>query len=360
MHLRLVPPLPDPEGDPQIMHRRAMLASALGLTAAAAVPAWAEGATSTPDPDHTQADWSDAYGRTRTSLDNLAAHYVTETGLAQHNDICDSGLWLYAQAATLSKAAPRTHRRDARRLAAEAAAFAAGCYVDYGHDKAATDLYSAAHTAAGTDHPDLRTFIACQATWVPMYRGDWNGVRRRSETATRQAQAHGGPALLIAYTHSAQANAVYGRADAARADLDAAYSNTARVPGSDAPHTALTYTRVKVDFAAAQVYATLGDRDRHRGAYQAALEDPSLGHLDRQLMEVARHTLDRDPEHAARRIRFLLLDASNRGGITHCLASDARKAMGRLTAREITTSPNRATGPEVRALGRYLNNLDAA
>ncbi len=352
-------PAPD-DKDPETMRRRTMLATALGLSAAA-LPAWAEPAAATPDLDHTrhQGGWNESYTAARHELDYLAAHYVTEPGMTQHGSVRDSGLWLYAQAATLLKGAPHHRKGDARRLAAEAAAFAAGCYVDFGHMPAAAALYSLAGRIAGDAHPDLRVFISCQANWVPMYGGQWDTVLRRSETAAAEAERHGGYGLLMAYMHRAHAHAMFGNREAARADLATARANLLRVPAATtAPHSALVYTGTKVHFSSANVYAAISDHHQQAEAQYHALADPTLGWMDRQLMQISEATLDPDPEHAAHRIRFQLVTIPS-DGFAYCVKADAQKALARLKARQLTSSRQKA-GPEVRTLGAYLSTVKVA
>lgn len=346
------------EKDPIIMRRRALIAAALGLTAAA-LPEWAAAAAQTPDPDYTPrgADWAESHDRARHELEYLARHYVTEPGMTNHTEVRDSGLWLYAQANALLTGAPLSRRAEAHRLAAEAAAFAAGCYVDFGHMKAATELYSRAHQAAGNANPDLRTFISAQANWVPMYSGKWQVVLRRSDAIIASAEHHGGPALLMAYMHRAHAHSILGDQAAARRDLTAAQANIPRVHGSTDPHHALHYSATKVWFSSAGAYATMGDRDRHADAQARALEDPTLGWMDRQLMRIGEATLDPDPEMAAHRIRFQLLSIPG-DGFAHCVKSDATKALGRLKARQLTR--HTTTGREVHALGQFLTTVKVA
>lgn len=342
------------------MRRRTMLASALGLAGAAALPTWAEAAARTADPDHTrtQGTWQEAFTGLRHELDYLAHHYVTEPGMTNHAEVRDSGLWVYGQAHDLVSGAPPAKQAEARRLAAEAAAFAAGCYVDFGHMSAALDLYSAAHRVCRDTNLDLRAFINTQANWVPMYQGRWHSVMRRSETAVRQAEQHGGPALLMAYMHRAHAHTMTGNPEAARQDLKTAQDNIARVPGCRAPHHALHYSATKVWFSSANAYAAMGDADRHDEAEHRALEDKTLGWMDRQLMRIGHATLDRDPEMAAHRIRMQLLTIPQ-DGFAHCVKADAEKALARLKARQIT-SRQRTVGPEVRALNTYLNTVRVA
>lgn len=351
---------PDPDMDPITMRRRALLAAALGIGSAAALPSWAEAAARTADQDHTRrsGSWLDSYTGARHELEYLAAHYVTEPGMTKHSEVRDSGLWLFAQSAELMDGAPGGQRNEARRLCAEAAMFAAGCYVDFGHMKAATELYSAAHRAAGEENPDLRAFISCQANWVPMYSGRWATVLRRSESAVIAAERHGGPALLMAYMHRAHAHAMFGRKEAARDDLARAQANIKRVPGSVAPHHALHYSATKVWFSSANAYAALGDPYRHNDAQHRALEDPTLGWMDRQLMRIGQAALDPDPEMAAHRIRFQLLSIPA-DGFAYCVKADAEKALSRLKARQLTGRRGQA-GAEVRALGSYLSTIEVA
>ncbi|MFF9265884.1 hypothetical protein [Streptomyces longwoodensis] len=341
------------------MRRRELIAAALGLTTAAALPGWAASAAETPDTDHTLRDgtWAENYTRARHELEHLARHYVTEPGMTSHSEVRDSGLWLYAQANTLRDGAPAHHANDARRLAAEAAMFAAGCYVDFGHMTAATELYSRAHHAAGPDNPDLRAFISAQANWVPMYSGGWHTVMRRCHSLIPMAERHGGPALLMAYTHRAKAHAVLGNQEAARQDLAAAQANIARVSGAQGPHHALHYCATKVWFSSAGAYAAMGDRHQHADAKAHAQADPTLGWMDRQLMQISEATLDPDPELAAHRIRFQLLSIPG-DGFAHCVKADAQAALARLKARELTR--HHKAGPEVTALGQYLATVKVA
>lgn len=350
----------DPEMDPITMRRRALLAAALGLPTATSLPGWAEAAARTPDADHTRSGggWRESYASTRHELDYLGAHYVTEPGMTTHADVRDSGLWLFAQANLLIEGAPPGHRGEAKRLAAEAAMFAAGCYVDFGHMSAATDLYHQAYQRCGSEHPDLRTFISCQANWVPMYSGRWQTVLARSDSAVRAAERHGGYGLLMAYMHRAHAHAIFGNRQQALADLRTAQQNIARVPGCHAPHTALGYSATKVWFSSANAYAVLGEAEQHSAAQHRALEDPTLGWMDRQLMRIGQATLDPDPEHAAHRIRFQLLTIPG-DGFAYCVKADAQKALARLKARQLT-GQSRAAGPEVNMLGNYLNTVRVA
>lgn len=349
---------PPDDKDPVIMRRRALIAAALGF-AATGLPEWAASAAETPDGDHTlqSGTWQERFTRARHELDYLARHYVTEPGMTNHHEVRDSGLWLYAQANALRDGAPANRRNEARRLAAEAAAFAAGCYVDFGHMRAATELYSRGHHAAGDANPDLRAFISAQANWVPMYSGKWNTVLRRTENIIKAAEHHGGPALLMAYTHRANAHAVFGNKEAARADLATAQANIPRVHGALEPHHALHYSATKVWFSSAGAYAALGDADRQAEAQAHALEDPTLGWMDRQLMRIGEATLDPDPEMAAHRIRFLLLSIPG-DGFAYCVKSDAHKALGRLKARQLTR--HKHTGREVHALGQFLQTVEVA
>jgi tetratricopeptide (TPR) repeat protein len=364
VHLLIQPDRPEPELDPIIMRRRALLAAALGLGTATSVvlPDWAEAAARTADPDHTtgRGTWKDSFLAARHELDYLGAHYVTEPGMTKHSEVRDSGLWLYAQAKQLVKSAPPGYRGEAQRLTAEAAAFAAGCYLDFGHMKAAMDLYHHAHQACGNDHADLREFIACQAIWVPMYSNRWQIVLNRAQSATMSAEKHGGYSLLMAHTLHAAAQAAYGDKAGARESLARAQDNIDRVPGARAPHTALGYSATKVWFSSANSYAMIGDADRQHEAQHRAMEDPTLGWMDRQLMRLGQATLDPDPEHAAHRIRFQLLSIPA-DGFAHCVKTDAEKALVRLKARQITrTAHGRQAGSEVTMLGQYLRTVKVA
>lgn len=353
-------PTADDSQDPVIMRRRELLAAALGLGSALALPTWAEAAARTSDMDHTRrtGTWYESYSAAREELNTLGRLYVTAPGVAQHADIRDSSLWLYAQTTELADAAPLALRRDAHRLCSEAAMFAAGCYVDFGQMKAATDLYSAAHNAAGLANPDLRAFIACQANWVPMYSGRWDSVLRRSESAVTAAERHGGSALLMAYVHRAHAHTMYGNKDAARADLARAKANIARVSTSADPHSALHYSATKVHFSSATVYAALGDAPHHADSRERALADPTLGWIDSQLLRIGTAVLEPDTERAAHDIRLQLVAIPD-GGYAHCVKADAEKALGRLKARQLT-SRDRTAGPEVRALSTYLSQRKVA
>jgi len=353
------PDNPYPELDPETMRRRALIATALGL-AGSALPAWAEAAARTPDGDNTRmrGTWDESYTSTRHELEYLAAHYVTEPGMTNHSEVRDSGLWLFAQADQLARHAPTSKASDARRLAAEAACFAAGCYLDFGHMRAATDLYHQAVITLRGEHPDLRAFINTQANWVPMYSGHWHTVLRRSEAAIRQAEEHGGYALLMAYMHRAHALATLGDRQGAALDLLAAQRNINRVPGCETPHTALAYSATKVWFSSANAYARIGDAERQSAAQYRALEDPTLGWMDRQLMRIGQATLDPDPEHAAHRIRFQLLSIPA-DGFAYCVKNTAEAALARLKARQITGRDHTA-GREVVALGNYLRTVQVA
>lgn len=354
------PDAPDPELDPITMRRRALIAAALGLPTAAALPGWAASAATTPDSDHTltRGTFQDAYSHACQELDTLGARYVTHAGALDRHTIMDTGLWLFAQTSALAAKAEPRHKRSAKRLAAEAAMFAAGCYIDFGNNHAATELYHKAHILCGDRDHDLRAFINAQANWVPMYSGRWLNVLQRSEAVIREAEAHGGFGLLMGWVHHARAQAVLGDETGARESLRHAQDNIGRVPGANGPHTALHYSATKVWFCSSTTYADLGDAERQSEAQYRAMDDPTLGWIDRNLMRLGQAQLDPDPEHAARRIRMHILGLP-RDSFNHCVKAEAERILGKLKAQQITGRGHTA-GREVTALGNYLKTVQVA
>lgn len=338
------------EVDPITMRRRAMIASLLGMTSAGFLPAWAEAAARTPDSDHTttRGSWEADFTSATHELDHLGSRYVTHAGALDRHTIMDTGLWLAAQLALLASRAPAHRATEARRVAAEACAFTAGCYIDFGNDRAATELYDRGYRLAES-HDDLRAFIWTQWTWVAMYRNDWTTVMRRSDQAIRRANLSGGYGLLMGYAHRAKACAVFGNTQGARDALEHLAASLPRVPGADAPHSALRYSTSKAWFAAASVYAELRDAERQNDAQHRALADPTLGWIDRNLMQLGHKALDPDPEHAAQRIRFQLLSLP-KDAFNHCIKQEADRLLVRLAA-----SP--AAGREVKAARTYLTQV---
>lgn len=341
------------------MRRRALIAAALGLSAAA-LPGWAASAAETPDPDHTNSrdTWAQTYDKAALELDLLGARYVTHEGALDRSTIMDSGLWLFAQTKHLADTAAPQHKRRANRLAAEAAMFTAGCFIDFGNTHAAVNLYSRAHHLCGPQDGDLRAFIDAQANWVPMYDNKWRTVLSRTDSnILRSAERYGGDALLMGWMHRARALAVLGDREGALEALDTAQRNIARVPNADGPHTALHYRASKVWFASATTYAELGDKARHADARARAEADTSLGWIDRNLMLISAAQLDSDAEAAARHIRMLVLGLP-RDSFNHCIKAEAQRITGKLKARQITRS--NSTGREVTALGQYLQTVKVA
>lgn len=338
------------EVDPIVMRRRAMIASLLGLSSAGILPGWAEAAARTPDLDHTttRGSWSDDFTRATWELDRLGARYVTHEGALDRHTIMETGLWLAAQLDVLAKRAPAHRVKEAERATAEACAFAAGCYIDFGNNRAATELYDKGYRHA-KDHPDLRAFIWTQWNWVPMYRGEWHKVLRRSDQAIRMAEQAGGFALLMGYAHRAKACAVFGNTSAAQDSLTHLKDNMRRVPGADAPHSALRYSLSKAWFSASTVYAELGDEQRQADAQHAALQDPTLGWVDRNLMKLGQCSLDPDPEHAAHRIRFHVIGLP-KDSFNHCVKAEADRQLLKLAGR-------RGAGTEVRMAQSYLKTV---
>lgn len=341
------------EVDPIIMRRRAMIAALLGLPAAGALPAWAEAAARTPDGDHTitRGNWNDTFQRATSDLDQLAARYVTHEGVLSRHTIMDTALWLASQTNVLLDRAPTDRRHEAHRAAAEAAAFAAGCYLDVGNNRAATELYDKAfHLAQG--HPDLRAFIWTQWTWVPMYTGQWRKVIRRSDQAIRMASDTGGFGLLMGWAHRAKASAVLGHRDEATEALGNLERAIPTVTGAEAPHSALRFSACKANFCASTVYAELGDRDRQNELQHRALADPSLGWIDRNLMQLANKALDPEPEYAAQRIRFQLL-ALPQEDFNHCIKAEATRQLDNIANQ-------RGTNPEISAAQSYLKTVQVS
>lgn len=338
------------EVDPITMRRRAMIASLLGVTTTAALPSWAEAAARTPDMDHTttRGSWAKDFTEASWELDALGARYVTHEGALDRHTIMETGLWLAAQLAVLTERAPANRRSEASRAAAEACAFAAGCYIDFGNNKAATDLYDKSYRLA-SDHPDLRAFVFSQWNWVPMYRGEWHKVARRSDTATGLAEVSGGFGLLMGYAHRAKAHAVFGNTSQALSCLATMEANMARVPGADAPHSALRYSKSKAWFSASTVYAELGDAQRQEDAQYRALEDPTLGWIDRNLMKLGQCSLEPDPEQAAHRIRFHVLGLPA-DSFNHCVKAEADRLLNKLAGK-------RGAGREVKAAQQYLTTV---
>jgi len=338
------------EVSPQIMRRRTLIAAALGLSTSAALPSWAAAAAHTHDPDYTEgrATWTQQFDEIQAEIDSLARTYVTERGAHDRDHVMDSGLWCFAQAMVLRGNATPANDRAARRLAAECAMFAAGCHVDLGTNSAARELYHRAHIIAGDDNRDLQAFINAQANWIPMYTGLWSKVDRRTDAVIRQAEQHGGPALLMGWTHKARARAVLGDSEGALDALTHAHANIERVPGATGISHALHYSATKVWFTSSTVYAELGDAARQNEAQHRALDDPAIGWVDRQLMRIGYASLDPDPELAARRIR-LHLASLPQDSFNHCVKSEAQRVLHDLQER-----PH---GAEVRALDTYLRGV---
>ncbi|HEY9015637.1 MAG TPA: hypothetical protein VIM84_11310 [Gemmatimonadales bacterium] len=339
------------EVDPITMRRRAMIAALLGLHTAAALPNWAAHAATTPDLDHTasRGDWRNDFSAAVRELDILGSQYVTHTGALNRHSIKESGLWLAAQLHLLAERAPLHRRSEALRAAAEACAFTAGCYVDYGDNRAAARLYDRAYLLAD-GHTDLRAFVWTQWSWVPMYRGEWRTVRNRSDQAIRWAERAGGYGLLMGWAHRAKACAVLGDHNGAREALAHLTDALPRVPGAALPHSALRYSASKAAFAASCTYAELTDRPRQHDFQQQALEDPSLGWIDRSLLKLAHCALDPDPEHAAQRIRLQVM-AHPADSFNHCVKEEAGRLLTRLEAR--TAGRSR----EIRATRTYLDGI---
>lgn len=341
------------EVDPIVMRRRSLIAALLGLPAAGALPAWAEAAARTPDPDHTitRGTWSETFQRATWDLDRLGSRYVTHEGALDRHTIMETGLWLAAQTNVLNERAPLHRKHESRRVAAEACAFAAGCYVDFGNNRAATELYDKGFRLA-EGHPDLRAFIWTQWNWVPMYLGQWHKVMRRSDQAIRMADQAGGFGLLMGWAHRAKACAVLGNRDGATEALTNLERAIPTVTGADAPHSALRYSASKAAFSASTVYAELGDADRQNDFQHRALADPTLGWIDRNLMQLAHKALERDPEHAAQRIRFQLLGLPQ-DSFNHCVKAEAERQLDKLAAR-------RGTNREITAARNYLRTVQVA
>lgn len=353
-------PAPEIAKDPIIMRRRELIAAALGMTTAATLPDWAASAAETPDTDHTRAKttWSGAYSQAQEELEALGLRYVTHEGALDRHTIMDSGLWLFAQARHLADQAEPKDRRAARRLAAEAAMFTAGCYIDFGNTRAATNLYSRAHNLCGEQDRDLAAFISAQANWVPMYDGKWRTVLDRTTSSViGVAEQYGGDALLMGWMHRARACAVLGDRAGAREAVETAQRNIARVPGADGPHTALHYRASKVWFTSAATYAEIGERELAEEARAQAEADPSLGWIDRNLMAIGAAQLERDSEAAARQVRMQLLQLPA-DSFNHCIRAEGLRVMGKLKARQLTQ--HKATGAEVRRLGSYLQSVKVA
>lgn len=340
------------EVDPITMRRRAMIASLLGLTSAASLPAWAASASTTPDIDHTtsRGTWAQDFTAASWELDKIGSRYVTHEGALDRHFMTDSGLWLASQLGVLAERAPAHRTREARRVAAEACAFTAGCYIDSGDNKAATDLYDRAYRLAD-GHDDLRAFVWTQWSWVAMYTGDWHKVLRRSEYALQTADRTGGYGLLMGHAHRAKALAVIASPAAARDALDQLAASLKRVPAADAPHSALRYSWSKANFSAATVYAELGDADQQNDFQHRALEDPTLGWIDRNLMQLGHRSLDPDPEMAAQRIRFQLLSLP-RDSFNYCIKQEAGRVLNKLAAK-------RGAGAQVKAAQTYLTHVAA-
>jgi hypothetical protein len=342
------------------MRRRALIAAALGMTTAAALPEWAASAAETPDPDHTRSknSWADAYSHAHEELHALGLRYVTHEGALERHTIMDSGLWLFAQARHLADQAEAKHHRAARRLAAEAAMFTAGCYIDFGNARAATNLYSRAHHLCGERDRDLSAFISAQANWVPMYDGRWRTVLdRTTNSILGTAEQYGGDALLMGWMHRARACAVLGDKHGALEAVATAQRNIDRVSGANGPHTALHYRASKVWFTSATTYAELGEADLAADARAKAEADPSLGWIDRNLLAIGAAQLNPDSEAAARQVRMQVLHLPA-DSFNHCIKAEALRVMGKLKARQLTQ--HRATGAEVRRLGAYLQSVKVA
>lgn len=346
--------------DPIIMRRRALIAAALGVTTAAALPEWAANAAETPDADHTRSknSWSDAYSQTYEELRGLGLRYVTHEGALDRHTIMDSGLWLFAQARYLADHADAKHQRPAKRLAAEAAMFTAGCYIDFGNTKAATSLYSRAHHLCGERDRDLAAFIGAQANWVPMYDGQWRRVLDRTTNSVLvTAEQYGGDALLMGWMHRARACAVLGDKSGAAEAVQTAQRNIDRVSGANGPHTALHYRASKVWFTSAATYAEIGEASLAAEARAQAEADPSLGWIDRNLMAIGAAQLEPDAEAAARHVRMQVLGLPA-DSFNHCIRAEALRIMGKLKARQL--AQHRSTGAEVRRLGSYLQTVEVA
>lgn len=338
------------------MRRRTLIASALGLTTAAALPGWAHAAATTPDPDHTlgATTWTGKFNEVTENLEVLARRYVTESGALDRVAIMDSGLWYMAQARTLWTNARTRDERPARRLFCNAAMFTAGCHVDLGNETAAIRLYGQATSYARDDNPDLKAWSEAQANWVPMYRGHWHKVSRRADNVIRIGESHGGPGLLMGYMHKARACAVLGNREGALEAVQAGQDAITRVPGATEISHALHYSVTKVNFATSSVYAELGDAQRQEEAQYEALSDPSIGWVDTQLMRLAHASLDKDPEAAARRMR-LHLATLPQDTFNHCVKAEAVRLHSKVTGRKGTQN-----GREARALETYLSGLSTA
>lgn len=352
-------PAPDVR-NPIVMRRRALIAAALGLAGTTALPDWAASAAETPDPDHTRSknSWTGCYTQAYEELNTLGSRYVTHAGALDRHTIMDSGLWLFAQAKLLAETADAKHERAGKRLASEAAMFTAGCYIDFGNTNAATNLYSRAHGLCGPQDRDLSAFISAQANWVPMYDGRWKTVLNRTQSSILgTAETYGGDALLMGWMHNARALAVLGDKEGAADAVQTAQNNIARVTGATGAHTALHYRASKVWFASATVYAEIGDVHRAADARARAEADPSLGWIDRNLMQVGAAQLDPDTEQAARTIRMQLLRLPA-DSFNHCIRQEGLRVMGKLKARQLTR--HQETGAEVRRLGAYLQSVKVA
>ena len=344
--------------DPTVLKRRALIAAAIGVPAAA-LPTWANAAAHTPDPNHlaNAHTWRTTADNLRNDLQRLATHYATNPHISDHQATRDSALWIYTQADQLTTATPRPAQPELHRLAADAAYMTAGCYIDIGHMQPAADLYQHARRHAA-NHPDLTAWVDAQANWIPMYTGNWPAVLRTANHAINTAHHNGGPGLLMGWTHRAHALAHYGQRDQARHALTQARRSLARVPASRAPHSALHYSASKLHFSSAGVYAALGDRDAHAEARALAYQDPQLGWMDRQIMDIAAAALDHDAEHAAHRIRMRLARIPH-GDVAHCVKVEAENALASLKARQVLNGAGRA-GREVNTLSTYLHQLTTA
>jgi hypothetical protein len=341
------------EVDPQQMRRRLMVAALLGLPTAAALPAWASAATLQPTPEgHTLGGgtWTDHFAHATWELDDLAHRYVTPQGVKDRRPIMHTGLMLAAQLRLLAENAPPARARDAHRLAAEAAAFTAGCYVDTGANRAATALYDRAYRL--TEDGDLRAFIVAQWDWVAMYDGKWDLVEHRSGQAISMGTTHGGFGLLMGLAHYARARAVKGDKGGATDALRKLAERIPYVAGTDAPHTALNYPACKAHFAAATTYAELGMEQQHGDERGRALADKSLGFVDRQLLRLSTEALDPDPQRAAHAIRMHMVSLDPHG-FNHCVRAEAERHLRRLGGK-----PPAAT--EARMGLHYLRGVQVA
>jgi hypothetical protein len=305
------------------MRRRRFITAAAAATGVSVMPGatLSAAALAVPDRLNNNTTITTALSDLDADIWRTGADYVDPASAPARADLLSVAHWQWAQAVTITTRTAHTPAYGkALAVEAEAARQLAMICADRRIYPAATRLYRQAAAAAERGgHHELLAWIQTSRAYMPLYTGDTARTLQLAHQALHsltRANRPGGRAAVCAHALLARAYPFNGNAPHAHAALRIAYGTMGRYRDAGGPslpnrHHPQRFAWVKLNLAAAETYAALGDPVRHQRCYESTLEDTSVSAMHMPMLSMGRAEVTHDPDDAAQQTLTLLTGMDN-------------------------------------------------